>query len=59
MEGLGLVSENLGLLPNANFLPFLFARLEAIDSISLIFVLTDMLTVLNGLEIFSIPEMSV
>ena len=58
-EDLGLVWDNLGWFLSAYFLPFLFACLEDTYPISMIFLLSEMFTVLKWLEIFSIPAIYV
>ena len=51
--------ENLKWLLRADFLPFLFAFLEAIKTISLMFIIEEMFTILKGLGVFSSPDMPV
>ena len=58
-EAVTLDWKLLGWLIRAGFLPFLFACLEATETISLMFTFADMFTILKGLEMFSSPAMPV
>ena len=51
--------DNLGQLISADFPPFFFVYLGATYLISLMFMLTDMFTILKGLEILSSPTVPV
>ena len=51
-EGFGFLGGNFGFMVSTDFLPLFFSRLEAMDLESLMYVSSDILTTLKGLELF-------